>query len=255
LRTKRIDVGLIRREQIVTAAVEIIARHGLPELSLSRIEQQAGMSRGQLTYYFPTKEDILLAVFDRLLQLMYERARERLDTANGECGSGLWEFLERLLGHVLGSPWSNPEFHALQYTFLSQMGHRKDFRRRLARLYEEWRSHMAGMLAEHLAGRPELGHVGARELASLIQAILHGLGMQLVADAKAFDPEQMKSLCLEVLRAFLERKPTRNGSKSAATGNGMNGSKTPKTLKNGDRTSKFKGPVPVFLGHNRSSRE
>ena len=32
-----------------------------------------------------------------------------------------------------------PEFDALQYTFLSQIGHRDDFRQRLAKLYEEWR--------------------------------------------------------------------------------------------------------------------
>jgi AcrR family transcriptional regulator len=227
LKTKRIDIGLIRREQIVIAAIEIIARHGLQELSLSRLENKAGMSRGQLTYYFPTKEDILLAVFDRLLQLMYERARERLDGEPGaHCQQNIWDFLERLLGHVLGSPWSNPEFHALQYTFLSQLGHRKDFRRRLARLYEEWRSHMVGLLAGHLAERPELRHVRARELASLIQAILHGLGMQLVADPKAFDPKVMQALCLEVLGVFLERKPAGNGARNAARGAHLNGKKS-----------------------------
>jgi AcrR family transcriptional regulator len=212
VKTKRIEIGVIRREQIVIAAVEIIARHGLQELSLSRIEKKAGMSRGQLTYYFPTKEDILLAVFDRLLQLMYERARERLDGDSGaDCQGDIWTFLDRLLGHVLASPWSNPEFHALQYTFLSQIGHRKDFRRRLAKLYEEWRSHMAGMLEMHLAKRPELQDVRARELASLVQAILHGLGMQLVADPKAFDPKRMQVLCLNMLRSFLESKTTGNG--------------------------------------------
>ncbi len=203
MKAKRIEIGLIRREQIVNAAVEVIARHGLQELSLSRIEKKAGMSRGQLTYYFPTKEDILLAVFDRLLQLMYERARERLDgdTAPG-CNGDVWKFLDGLLGHVLASPWSNPEFHALQYTFL---------RRRLAKLYEEWRSHMAGMLTTHLERQPELQDVRPRELASLIQAILHGLGMQLVADPKAFDPKRMQILSLNMLERFVQRKPAGNG--------------------------------------------
>src|SRR5437773_11417054 len=119
MKSQRIDIASIRREQIVEAAVAVIARQGLQNLSLSEIEKQAGMSRGQLTYYFPAKEDILLAVFDHLLKLMYDRARERSDGESAaECaGDDLWTFLERLLGHVLGSPWTNPEFHALQYTF------------------------------------------------------------------------------------------------------------------------------------------
>src|SRR3954453_24101597 len=73
MKSPRIDVARIRREQIVEAAVAVIAERGLHNLSLSEIEKRAGMSRGQLTYYFPTKEEILLAVFDRLLQLMYQR--------------------------------------------------------------------------------------------------------------------------------------------------------------------------------------
>ncbi len=54
MKTPRIDIGTIRRQQIVEAAVAIIAEQGLQNLSLSQIEKKAGMSRGQLTYYFPS---------------------------------------------------------------------------------------------------------------------------------------------------------------------------------------------------------
>src|SRR5437762_8665188 len=73
MKSSRIDIASIRKEQIVEAAVAVIAEQGLPQLSLSEIEAKAGMSRGQLTYYFKSKEDILLAVFDRVLHLMYQR--------------------------------------------------------------------------------------------------------------------------------------------------------------------------------------
>src|SRR5271166_3596898 len=82
MRQPRIDVRSIRQEQIVEAAVAIIAEQGIQNLSLSEIETRAGMSRGQLTYYFPAKEDILLAAFDRLIRMM----RERAEATHGECG-------------------------------------------------------------------------------------------------------------------------------------------------------------------------
>src|SRR5438067_2031815 len=123
------EVGQRRREQIVEAAVAIIAEQGLQNLSLSAIEERAGMSRGQLTYYFPTKEDILLAVFDRLIAMLHQREQP------GE-GPGGWERLRAFLSCFILHPPEAPEFHSLQYTFLSQIGHRNDFRQRLAGLYE-----------------------------------------------------------------------------------------------------------------------
>ena len=70
MKTPRIDVAKIRKEQIVEAAVAVITEQGLHNLSLSEIENKAGMKRGQLTYYFRHKEDILLAVFDRVIQIL-----------------------------------------------------------------------------------------------------------------------------------------------------------------------------------------
>src|SRR5262245_27031982 len=68
------EVARRRREQVLEAAEAIIATEGLPRLSLGQIEKRTGMSRGQLTYYFPTKEAILLAVFDRMLARMIAAA-------------------------------------------------------------------------------------------------------------------------------------------------------------------------------------
>lgn len=196
----RIDIAAIRREQIVEAAVGIIVRQGLPNLSLSKIERAAGMKRGQLTYYFPTKEDILLAVFDRLLLLMYQRMeasdgprKERVQNHTA------WDCVQKLLQMVLRPPADDdlgPEFHALQYTFLAQTAHREDFRKRLASLYEEWRS---GLASHWQATAPRTNGISARAVASFVQALVHGLLVQLAADPLAFDRTEMLTLCVGVL--------------------------------------------------------
>jgi AcrR family transcriptional regulator len=205
----RIDVGSIRREQIVEAAVAVITDEGLQNLSLSAIEKRAGMSRGQLTYYFPAKEDILLAVFDRLLHMIHDRLRQAGQVPCHNAGTG-WDRLRHFLSCMLLQPPLVPEFHALQYTFLSQIGHRDDFRTRLANLYEEWRKHMAADLAAELARRGGLA-VSPRTFASLVQALLHGLAMQRAADPEAFDRQEMLTLCLDLLGRYLHPE-TGNGS-------------------------------------------
>jgi AcrR family transcriptional regulator len=207
MRNSPVDIGVLRRQQIVEAAVAVIAEQGLQNLSLSEIETKAGMSRGQLTYYFPAKEDILLAVFDRLLQLTYQRLGRPECADQAACTEGGWDLVQHLLTALVGQPPANPEFGCLQYTFLSQIGHREDFRRRLASLYEEWRSGMAEKLAGDLARRPAVRPVSPRALATLVQALLHGLTLQAAADPGAFDRPEMLDLCLDVLRSYLWGRP------------------------------------------------
>jgi AcrR family transcriptional regulator len=204
MKSPRIDIPTIRKEQIVEAAVAVIAEQGLHRLSLSEIETKAGMSRGQLTYYFESKEDILLAVFDRVLQLMYQRLGQ--PPGAEECGAGTlsgWNVASYLLKALLTKPPISPEFHCLQYTFLAQISYREDFRQRLARLYEEWRTHMTQGLAADLAKHPGTRKVPPRAMATLIQAILHGLTLQAAADPKAFDAQEMLQLCLDMLGSYL----------------------------------------------------
>jgi AcrR family transcriptional regulator len=215
----RIDIASIRREQIVEAAVGIIVRQGLPSLSLSKIERAARMKRGQLTYYFPTKEHILLAVFDRLLLLMYQR----MEANDGPCEAraekhSAWDCVQKLLEMVLRPQKDDelgPEFHALQYTFLAQIAHRDDFRKRLASLYEEWRSGLAAHWQS--TARPATG-ISPRAVASFVQALVHGLLVQLAADPKAFDRSEMLALCVSVLAPLFvaQPHPRRNGASRPA---------------------------------------
>jgi len=208
MKPARIDIASIRKEQIVEAAVAVITEQGLHNLSLSEIENRAGMKRGQLTYYFKHKEDILLAVFDRVIQLMYQRLGRPPGTAEGnDCPPSGWEITQYLLEAMLTKPPLSPEFHCLQYTFLSQIGYREDFRQRLASLYNEWRTNMAQGLSADLGRRRAGRSLEPRLLASLIQAILHGLTMQLAADPAAFDGPQMLELCLDVLGTYLGLPP------------------------------------------------
>jgi AcrR family transcriptional regulator len=200
----RANVASLRRAEIVEAATAVIVGRGIQHLSLSAIEKKAGMARGQLTYYFKTKEEILLAVFDRVLQQMYERMeRTAAQTGCAGCLDSGWSWVRKLLTVLLTQPPPSPEFGCLQYTFLAQVGHREDFRRRLATLYEQWRSDMAQGLAGDLAAGRATRPVPPRAMATLVQALLHGLIAQAVADPKAFDRQEMLHLCLDMLGTYL----------------------------------------------------
>jgi AcrR family transcriptional regulator len=229
MKAARIDVGSIRREQIVDAAIAVIAEQGIQHLSLSEIEKKTGLVRGQLTYYYKTKEDILLAVFDRLIELMHQRATAADCHAHAfRTMPAGWERACQLLSFILLRPPMRPEFYPLQYTFLSQIGHREDFRARLAKLYEEWRRHMAEDFAAELANKTGK-RVSPRLVASLVQAILHGLAIQRAADLEAFDQKEMLALVIELVGGYLRPPAPERKRRPARHGNGKTRQPSPST--------------------------
>lgn len=191
------EVALARREQILDAAEAIIAGHGIQELSLKRIEDLADMSRGQLTYYFPTKESILLAVYDRMLRRMIRTAMQS-DGPKPMTGHA-WDCLQHGLKKHLDPNWpprEGKELFSLLFTFLAQMGHREDYRKRLSQWYSEWRSFIA---ADIEGSAPEPRTTSPRVMAALVQALFHGLDVQLMMDPDAFDRQEMFAACVRLL--------------------------------------------------------
>lgn len=195
-----------RRDEIVRAATDIIAGEGLHRLSLSRIEQRAGMSRGQLTYYFRTKEAILLAVFDRMLSEMIaaagaDAARGGLPAAGpGVAAARLGHGLGHLLARPADAPPAGPQtLGPLVHTFMAQAAHRPDYRAKLAEANAGWRAHIA---ADVTAARPRHPHPPAA-VASVVMAVFQGLGDQLAVDPAAFDRAAVLAVCVAALSPFL----------------------------------------------------
>lgn len=60
------------RELILTTARTLLADQSLTDVSLARIAQTAGVSKGTIYYYFKTKEDILFAVLDEYLKKQWD---------------------------------------------------------------------------------------------------------------------------------------------------------------------------------------
>ncbi|MFF5261510.1 TetR/AcrR family transcriptional regulator [Actinomadura viridis] len=54
-----------RRREISDAVLEIVAERGLPAVSLTEVAARAAVSPGRVQHYFPTKDRLIEAAFDR----------------------------------------------------------------------------------------------------------------------------------------------------------------------------------------------
>lgn len=205
------EIAARRRDQIVTAAKEIIAREGIHRFSLSRLEKQVDMARGHLTYYFPTKEAILLAVFDKMLADMKEQMPAEADKLGGPrpMTGRMGEALKFIFQFTRSDLPAHRDFLSLIWTFYAQMNVRPDFRDRLAKANQDWRSMIA---KDYVGSVPTPPPAKPETVACIVMALISGLDGQLAADPQAFDREEVAQLCLRLLAPLFPEHAAKVGA-------------------------------------------
>jgi AcrR family transcriptional regulator len=70
------------RERLLDAARDVLAREGIQGASVEHICEQAGFTRGAFYSNFSSKDDLVLALFDREREAMLSTLREAADPAS-----------------------------------------------------------------------------------------------------------------------------------------------------------------------------
>lgn len=65
--------------QIIDAAVKVIAQNGYHNSQVSKIAKEAGVADGTIYLYFKNKEDILISLFREKMGIFVEKSKERLE--------------------------------------------------------------------------------------------------------------------------------------------------------------------------------
>jgi len=66
-----------RREQILDEAVRLFSAKGYARASLREIADAVGIQKASLYHHFPSKELILVAIHERFMDVLFERAERR----------------------------------------------------------------------------------------------------------------------------------------------------------------------------------
>jgi AcrR family transcriptional regulator len=151
------------REQILKAAERLISRRGVDNTSLMDIALKTKLSRGTLYYYFPTKQDLLLAVSDRHMDAV---TTDFVRLIRNESLVEPKEILEQLFELVLADRVRGGiHAHLLQE---AARGNRT-VRKRIAMRYRAWNVHIVKEFQRLGINRKR------KEKAAFILAVIDGL--------------------------------------------------------------------------------
>jgi len=87
--------GAKRISEIVDAGADLLLAEGFSSLTKRRIAKRLGISHGNVSYYFPTRESLWNAVIDSELQKFYERQQGDLHADPADPQACFDEFVVR----------------------------------------------------------------------------------------------------------------------------------------------------------------
>jgi AcrR family transcriptional regulator len=160
--------GRRTRQAILDKATEILITDGYDALVLRDLAQQTGIKLGNLQYYFPTREELLVEValeFHRLQSIEVEGLFQHEDTPKA-----------RMLAAIdyMINAWSQPDAHIYILIYYLSAHNKKIWDTRDS-IYQSFYKQMEHLLEEAL---PKSTKTERRKKARLITSLCDGLHMQ-----------------------------------------------------------------------------
>ena len=178
-----------RREQLIDAAINVLAREGMDAATTRRITDEAGLALGAFHYAFRNKDDLLQAVIERIshgiertLQNTIVEPDQSLEEFGTQVARTYWDFIEQSSDLQLAR--YELTIHALRNDNLRSLAQQQ-----VDRLSE------AVELA--LSDHPDLHDTEhRREVAAYLVAILDGLMLHRIIEGDLDAAQQRVSLFL-----------------------------------------------------------
>jgi AcrR family transcriptional regulator len=187
------------REQVLTAASRVFARHGFHATSLDAVAEEAGFSRGAVYYNFADKEELFLELLDRRcaeraqdLRQVFSDGGDDLEATSRQAQLAAQQALDAMTG--------DPEWRALYLEFLAHAARNPGFRRRFARRTDEMRGALDDVVIERSKPFADTLGMEPAQLAIVIDALGTGLwAHHMLHGARAVPPDLFsKALALLV---------------------------------------------------------
>lgn len=156
----RLDVSGARRRQTILAVRQVIANEGVGAVTIARIAEVMGTSRGVVNYHFTNKDEIVREA----LQSAVKDASAATDQAVSEADD-----LESIVRLVVGLASSDSDWWKIYAAFLAEAIH-DDFAREMIRATDRsFRENLATTL-------------GDPARAAIVLALMKGLALQRLVD-------------------------------------------------------------------------
>ncbi|MBE0670399.1 MAG: TetR/AcrR family transcriptional regulator [Anaerolineales bacterium] len=180
----RPNVSDERKIQIINAAEDVFTQKGFDQARMDDIADKTGLSKGTLYLYFKSKDDLIIAILDRMIQ----REFKQLETLNQDELSAtdtIWKLTDLLAKDVLG--WLR--LIPIVYQFLALAFRNKYVQLALKKYINRYLDILIPIIQRGVE-TGEFRQVDTREVAIAMGAMIEGTLLLWVYDRSMIEPEK-----------------------------------------------------------------
>ena len=179
----RPDVSEERKDQIIDAASEVFTEKGFQKARMDDIAEKSGLSKGALYWYFKSKDDIVIGIFDRIFS-REARDLETLVSSADTASDRLLQYTERITQDVKRLL----RFAPITYEFLSLAFRNRYLQKAFKHYLKEHMDILVPIIQEGIDSG-EFRAVDPEEAAIAVGAIFEGTLALWVYDNELVEPD------------------------------------------------------------------
>lgn len=162
-----------RRQRIIDATLDVIARHGVADTTHRRIAAAAQVPLGSVTYYFTSLTELLTTAFLQLANQSSDAFRSRLEAATDRATA-----CDAVVDIIAGSVWAEPRTLILSYELYAFAARHPP----VTVVMQQWMDH----------SRAALGRFFDPLTARALDALVEGIGIHNSIDRAPIDRDEIR---------------------------------------------------------------
>ena len=189
-----------RAQQLIDAAMETIAVHGLSGTTTALLTERAGLSAGIINLHFGSKEKLLEATLERLVREHRAKWIEAARNPSLDPAARLWALMEAHFAPDICTPTKI----AVWFAFFGEARHRATYMRISESFDTERSDFMEACCAALIADAPR-APLDAERLSQLIESTADGLWLDMLLYPAEVDRAYARAQMRGFLNAFFPR--------------------------------------------------
>ncbi|MDH3654748.1 MAG: TetR/AcrR family transcriptional regulator [Myxococcales bacterium] len=176
----------VSSQQIIDAAIRVLARQGYAKTSLLEIAKEAGMSKGALHYHYPTKEALIHTVLETACNAVQARTMQAWSPSDNPFAA-----LRKSLEELWATRAERSDEALVVADLLALSLSDESLRPKLAEFYELGAEQIRAYLEQNLISLGLEPRISLEILPRIVIGLLDGLVMQAFVDPDALSPDEV----------------------------------------------------------------
>jgi len=194
----RAEQKQLTRRKLIDTTIDIIADEGFAGVTMGKVAERTGLSRGICNFHFSTKDQLMLEAF-RMLYQEHEQAWRKAVAAVHESPA---QRLRHLVETLLHKPIADHRKLAVWMSFWGVAPHRKTYLDICEKIDREYEAEVEELLLQLSDSKGPVNGMSLNAIAVTLTSMIDGFWVNYLISPGCLDPQDAVKACLAFLASF-----------------------------------------------------